>query len=241
MMMLRLYTILERKTPPKLKNLIPQSWRIKLGYQIKVAWRFPAIKMDFLSYPLALPAGETEKSILDCLSVFYFEEDQSEEFRMYLKVAFKRFLYTLQIIPPGEGRLLEIGASPYFASMLLWRFTRFGLTYVNYFGPSFPAQAEQVLVTNQGERVPFPFYNTNVETEPLPFSNEAFIEQQFTSDVHANTSHLYLNPKKLMNLVLPRKNELGQYIFVRAKNDGEAVSKKPDWLYRSYPSDELVS
>jgi hypothetical protein len=33
--------------------------------------------------------------------------------------------------------------------------------------------------------------------------------------------------------------DLGQYIFVRAVNTGKAGERKPAFLYRSYPADEL--
>jgi hypothetical protein len=33
--------------------------------------------------------------------------------------------------------------------------------------------------------------------------------------------------------------DLGQYIFVRAVNTGKAGKRKPAFLYRSYPTDEL--
>ena len=41
-------------------------------------------------------------------------------------------------------------------------------------------------------------------------------------------------------LVEQRRDELGQYIFVEAIKTGEPpASRKPKWLYRSYPSPEL--
>lgn len=327
MMIKRLYTRLERIIPQSLKELIPQEWRIKLGYQIKVKWH-RATRMDFLDHSLTLPSGETEESIFDYLSTHYLEgSGPTKEFEIYLQEACKRFLYTLQMIPSGTGQLLEIGSSPYFASLLLRRFTKYQLTYTNYFGPTFSAQDEQAIITAQGERIAFPFHNINVETEPLPFAEDHFdivllcevlehftndplyallnikrvlkpggylilstpnvarlanvarilagqniydpysgygpygrhnreynlddlnkllthagftIEQQYTSDVHPNRSHHAFDLAEFIHLVKFRQNDLGQYIFIRAKNDSLATPKKPNWLYRNYPPGELV-
>lgn len=48
----------------------------------------------------------------------------------------ERFLYTLNLIPEGAtGRLLEIGANPYFTTLLLKYFrSSLDMTLTNYFG-----------------------------------------------------------------------------------------------------------
>ena len=83
------------------------------------------MNFDFLFYDLELPEGETEESIFQYLSSFYFEDSPKEELDNYLRDDFKRFLYTLSITPEGKGRLLEIGANPYFMSMLIRKFTNY--------------------------------------------------------------------------------------------------------------------
>lgn len=65
------------------------------------------------------------------------------------------------------------------------------------------------------------------------------IDAIFTADVHHNNAGNYVNPLQLNKLVKHRENDLGQYIFVRALNIAEAGNKKPAFLYRSYPADEL--
>lgn len=65
------------------------------------------------------------------------------------------------------------------------------------------------------------------------------IDEMFTADVHENHTGTYLDPNKFGHLIEYRKHDLGQYIFVRARNTGEARTKKPAWLYRSYAPQEM--
>ncbi len=70
--------------------------------------------MKGLFYELILPNEETEELIYEYLSSFCLEDAPKEEMNNYLGESFRRFLYTLSIIPKGKGKLLEIGANPYF-------------------------------------------------------------------------------------------------------------------------------
>lgn len=65
------------------------------------------------------------------------------------------------------------------------------------------------------------------------------IDSMFTADVHHNNANSYASVHNLAPLLNKRKFDLGQYIFVRASNSKEARSKKPSFLYRSYPSNEI--
>jgi len=321
----QLYLLLERKTPVRLKGLVPESWRIWLGYQLKVRRALRFKYESYLRHELVLPPGETEQGLFEYLADFRHEQGRKEELRIYLQEAFWRFLYTLQIVPRGNGRLLEIGAGPYFTSLLLRRFTNYELAFINYFGPAFGKKATQAVVSST-ERVEFEFYNVNVEEETIPvpaehydvvllcevlehFTNDPLkvlleikrvlkpdgflilttpnvnrlanvshmisgeniydpysgygpygrhnreynqqelkklltyvgfeIDLIFTSDVYDNPVQLYTYASTFSHLLEQRKHDLGQYIFVRARNTQPAREKKPNWLYRSYPPNEL--
>ncbi len=324
--MQQLYLLLERKAPGRLKRLIPERWRIWLGYQIKVRRASRFRYESYLQHELALPPGETEQSLMAYLADFRHEHGgRPEELAAYLREAFRRFLYTLQIVPPGNGRLLEIGAGPYYATLLLRRFRNYEMDLINYFGPSFGQQASEAVFSSH-ERVDFEFRNVNVEEEEIPvpdthydvvllcevlehFTNDPVraireikrvlkpngvlilttpnvnrlenvarmiggynlydpysgygpygrhnreytrdelqklldylgfdIELIFTSDVHANMTHLFADPETFSHLLQQRKHDLGQYIFLRARNTRPAKDKRPNWLYRSYAADEL--
>lgn len=65
------------------------------------------------------------------------------------------------------------------------------------------------------------------------------IESMFTADVHHNNANNYTSISKLESFLKHRESDLGQYIFVKALNTSAAGNKKPAFLYRSYPPDEL--
>ncbi|MCW6037302.1 methyltransferase domain-containing protein [Spirulina subsalsa FACHB-351] len=65
------------------------------------------------------------------------------------------------------------------------------------------------------------------------------IDSLFTADVHQNNAGSYASLSQLKPFLKARENDLGQYIFVRAKNAKEGHTKKPSFLYRSYPPEEL--
>lgn len=65
------------------------------------------------------------------------------------------------------------------------------------------------------------------------------VDVMFTADVHENQAGSYAAVTEFEKLLRHRKLDLGQYIFVRALNTGEAGKKKPAFLYRSYPADDL--
>lgn len=342
-MLTSLYRTLEEKAPASLKRVFPEKWRIWMGYQIKVAWNpaanpasepvplpaEPSINEPFdLAHPLHLPCGETEESLKEYLSQFYVKEDgPHQERNHYLEAAFKRFLYTLQITPSRRGRLLEIGAAPYFISLLLKQFTPHDLTFINYFGEAWGKIARQTLISADGTEVPIQSDNVNIETEPLPYQSASFdvvllcevlehltndphralseikrilkpngtfilttpnvawlqnierlwggynifdnysaygpygrhnreytlaevkrllehlgfvIEEAFTSDIHPHLSQGFIPSSQLATLIEQRPDELGQYIFIRATNRHDPNHKKPAWLYRSYPSEEVT-
>jgi len=65
------------------------------------------------------------------------------------------------------------------------------------------------------------------------------VEIVFTSDVHRNLANHYVSLLKILPLVFFRRYDLGQYLFIRARNARPANPLKPSWLYRSYSADQL--
>lgn len=63
----------------------------------------------------------------------------------------------------------------------------------------------------------------------------------FTADVHANNAQAFTQVEKIAELLRFRENDLGQYIFIKAiAKAGEQCTRRPNWLYRSYPEGELA-
>jgi SAM-dependent methyltransferase len=221
------YLLLEKKVPRNIKNLIPVSWRIWLGYKIKHGWQplprsiasatTATALLDKLSAPLKLPEGQSIESISNYLSGFQIEGEESKDvLTVYLTEALRRFLYTLQLIPDQEGRLLEIGANPYFLSLLLHRFRRYELAYLNYFGSHFGDTASQAMISPT-ERVQFEFYHVNIEDNRIPLPENSHdvvllceVLEHFTTDpMHALLEiKRVLKPGGYLILTTPNINRL---------------------------------
>jgi len=316
---------LKRFIPSWIRRRIPESVEMWIRNQTR---QFRHVNFDFLFYDLELPEGQTEKSIFQYLSSFYLEDSPKKELDNYLREDFKRFLYTLSIIPEGNGRLLEIGSNPYFMSMLIREFTNYQLYCSNFFGSEHPKRLVQYKVNHKRKKIQFEYYNFNIESDNIPFENNYFdvilfceviehltndhvkallnikdvlkgngylilstsnvarlenvakmiagvniydpysgygpygrhnreynkhelcqllsqlgfdIEIIFTSDVHDNRSNDFYSVSKFIDLIQYRRLDLGQYIFGRAKNSRNANTRKPEWLYRSYPAEEMLN
>lgn len=282
-----------------------------------------------LIHPIVYPKGETEESLLKYLKGFKLDGNSENELVNYLTQDFKRFVYTLGLIPEGVGSLLEIGSNPYFTSILLEKYTNYSLSYTNWFGVSSQDFGKQVCRNlSSGEVYEFNFAHHNIDEYDIPFkenfdiilfcevlehlindpmqallrikkslkkngililttpnvsrleniakmiqglniydpysgygvygrhnreynkhelylllSHLGFeIEEMFASDVHMNDTNAIFEAAKIADLLKKnnlRNFDLGQYIFIKAKNVAPARTCKPNWLFRSYPENEL--
>jgi SAM-dependent methyltransferase len=103
----------------------------------------------------------------------------TEELRHYCRQDFRRFVYTYGLVSERSGRCLELGANPYFTTMLLRELTDLQLTLANYFGPGHADPVvESVTYTEPGsgaersaELVSRYF---NVEEDEFPFADGQF-------------------------------------------------------------------
>jgi hypothetical protein len=65
-------------------------------------------------------------------------------------------------------------------------------------------------------------------------------EIHFTANVHTDDLEHNVNLNKISDLIKFRENDLGQYIFLRAKKTNKQIgAKRPNWLYRSLPEGQL--
>ena len=68
---------------------------------------------------------------------------------------------------------LELGASPYFTTMLLRRYSPLRLTLANYFGPQITTPTLDQRVCVDGATDTLPTYHFNIESERFPFDDSA--------------------------------------------------------------------
>lgn len=82
-----------------------------------------------------LPGGVGSREIvLEMFQSVSIDGGTGDELRSYAEIDCDRFLHTLNLVRPDAKRLLEIGASPYFSSILFKEFRSANLTFTNYFG-----------------------------------------------------------------------------------------------------------
>jgi SAM-dependent methyltransferase len=281
--------------------------------------------------PLPLPAGHTEESMMEFFASIEIEGAPKEEMYHYWRQDWRRFVYTLWLAGPHQGNCLELGANPYYTTLLLRCFTDLKLTLANFFSDQFAGPAEQMLrftnpVTGLADTYPLTFFHFNIEREKFPFPDRHFdlvlcceiiehlqhdpiqvlreikrilkpsghlvlttpnvsrlenvcrmiagvniydpysgygaygrhnreynrheltllldycgfdIDVVFSADVHENQADGYAAVSEMGHLVRKRENDLGQYLFAHARNARPGRTKRPQWLYRSYASDDL--
>lgn len=304
----------------------------KIINKIRQKYAIPPERLFQLSPVLPLPSDVSEKELFEFVTSVRVTDAPEKEMQAYGSHDFKRFVYTLGLVDGLEGKCLELGANPYFTTMLLEHFTKLKLTLANYFGsiPNgihsqdvayndlisgvksiktyhyehfniegdlFPykdsefdvvvlaeiiehllndpcsvireikrvlkpggtlilttpnvARLENIARLISGENIydpysgygPYGRHNREYNRHDLAklLEHEGFdLEVHFTADVHANNANVYCNLNQLAPMIKFREQDLGQYIFIKAKVSKRDVPKtRPSWLYRSYPKGEL--
>ena len=128
---------------------------------------------------LPLPIGYAFQRIQDSLVSVTIEDSPRGELRDYAIGESERFLHTLALVAEdATGRMLEIGANPYFTTLLLRRFRpALDMSLVNFFGPTAVSGGQDVAFDNfegRPERVRLDYLNANVEEDRLPFPDAYF-------------------------------------------------------------------
>ncbi|MDD4929084.1 MAG: methyltransferase domain-containing protein [Gallionella sp.] len=279
---------------------------------------------------LPVPPGVSEEELFDFVTSVRVADAPEQEMRAYGSHDFRRFIYTLGLVNGLEGKCLELGANPYFTTMLLERFTKLDLSLANYFGP-LPAglHTQEVAFDDSGVRKirSFSYQHFNVENDLFPYAEGEFdvvifaeiiehllndpckvlreikrvlkpggtlivttpnvarlenvtrliageniydpysgygpygrhnreynrhelvtllqfegfdVTNHFTADVHENRAAAYADLDYLKEKLEFRKNDLGQYLFLKAINTPRAAEKLPSWLYRSLSPEKLA-
>lgn len=128
-----------------------------------------------------MPPGWTLAEVFDLLATVSIEQAPPAEIEGYLREDFERFLITWSLVRDCSGRALEIGANPYFTTVLLREFSDLELTLTNSFDSVSTAVASQ----NVSYRDPRPsgtievderieYRSLNVETATFPWPDGWF-------------------------------------------------------------------
>ena len=112
----------------------------------------------------------------------------------YLNIALDRLIYTLRLmreIPLERPRVLEIGAHPYFMTMLMHVYLGYEVTALNEPRDSLPATGSQVFRNQHtGEEATVPYACANVEFDEFPWESGSFNLVVFTEVIE----HLTYDP-----------------------------------------------
>ncbi|MDQ0010611.1 SAM-dependent methyltransferase [Luteibacter jiangsuensis] len=119
-----------------------------------------------------IPQPYDAASLRRYLGSFSLDGAPTTELANYLNEDFMRFVLTLGIVPEAGGRLLEIGANPYFTTILLKKFRRYDVCCTNYFGIEGGGSRQVCKSAETGEEFAFEFLNNNVDKEDIPFEGQ---------------------------------------------------------------------
>ncbi|MFA4848362.1 MAG: methyltransferase domain-containing protein [Methanoregula sp.] len=115
------------------------------------------------------------KLVRDYLSNSIVTPEAKNELLGYLAEAFNRIVYTFKLIPDKKnGTLLEIGANPYFLTVLIKKYTDYNCSLINYFGETCNLSSQTIENKKYRENYTFNFQNINIEKELLPFPDNSF-------------------------------------------------------------------
>ena len=125
-----------------------------------------------------LPDGlDSREKALEMFCSLSIDGAPRDELRSYAVAECDSFLDTLNLVRPEANRILEIGASPYFFSILLKEFRSAKLDITNYFGPGEDHATQFVRYENhEGKKRKWKvaFSKVNTEETDLPAKDGSY-------------------------------------------------------------------
>lgn len=170
---------------------------------------------------MPLPTSAATSDLWTMLRSVSIENAPPAELHNYLEEDFERFVHTLALADGLSGRALEIGANPYFTSVLLREFTDLDLTLTNSFDPTHSGPGSQRVryrtLDGVERSVEMAFESLNVETMRFPFADDSFdvvffcevIEHLVRDPVHALLEiHRVMKPGAVLVVSTPNAARL---------------------------------
>lgn len=182
------------------------------------------------------PLLPSREEILDYfLSFDLFEQNgRPEEGRVYATLHVDRIIKTVEMLPLLDGavRVLELGANPYFMTLLVQKYLGYRVTPANFFGDYRDATGGTDDITirsaRYGEAHTFSFKIFNVETDPYPYDDAEFdlvlcceiLEHLVKDPSHLmSESHRVLKPTGHLIVTTPNVTRLENIVkIVRGEN-----------------------
>ncbi|MHC1772680.1 MAG: class I SAM-dependent methyltransferase [Flexilinea sp.] len=148
------------------------------GFTTKTSKEITVADFD-LTPSLPLPNGVSEKTLYSFVTSIRVADAPESEMHAYATHDFRRFVYTWGLAKDLNGSCLELGANPYFTTMLLREFTTLDLHLANYFGLLPNGEQSQNIRFNERDSqnnaaVDLHFQHFNVEKDTFPYSDNQF-------------------------------------------------------------------
>ncbi|NJK80253.1 MAG: methyltransferase domain-containing protein [Chloroflexaceae bacterium] len=165
-----------------------------------------------------MPNLSTREGIIDYLLSFDLFGVNTYEGYIYVHDAIGRILQTMRLIPPApaaNARLLELGANPYFMTLLLKKFHTYELRFANYFGEKVtqPCNEQTISSEKYNETHTFQYEHFNVELQDFLYEDASFDGVLFCEILE----HLTCNPMHTLNEI-HRVLKPGGFVIVTTPN-----------------------
>lgn len=140
---------------------------------------------------LQLPLPHSDQDYLRGFSGIFYSPGEAQQ---YLYDSWERIQTVLiwleQLAQSKVHRILELGANPYFLTLLIKKYLDFDLQLANYFGDSADNGTRTQSVQRNGKTYDFPYSHFNVEIDSFPYETGSFDCVIFCEILE----HLILNP-----------------------------------------------
>ena len=129
--------------------------------------------------PLPLLGDISRTELFHFVTSIRVKDAPAAEMYNYASQDFERFLRTVGLVDGLKGQCLELGANPYFTTLLLREFTELEPIVANYFDETFPLTGTQTvefeeLCTGEEKSISFDYQHFNVESADFPYETNSF-------------------------------------------------------------------
>jgi SAM-dependent methyltransferase len=139
-----------------------------------------------------LPFGYSYVQLKELLLSVEVDDSGAGALDPYVEDSFERFLFTWDLAKDHQGTCLELGANPYFTTLLLKEFSSLDVKLANFFGGD-AKSGSQSLTWHQNNKVrsrELTFDHFNLEEATFPYPDSSFDVILFCEILE----HLLMNP-----------------------------------------------